>query len=98
MTLQTIDAVTAKRLIDKGALLVDIREPDEHVREHVPGARNTPLSRLGSLPANAKAVVFHCRSGARTSGNADRLAACWSTPSAWPRCTPRSARQPSRSP
>jgi rhodanese-related sulfurtransferase len=74
MTLQTIDAVTAKRPIDKGTLLVDIREPDEHAREHVPGARNTPLSRLGSLPANAKAVVFHCRSGARTSGNADRLA------------------------
>ena len=75
MTLQTIDPVTAKRLIDDGAVLVDIREPDEHAREHVPGARNTPLSRLDSLPADAKAIVFHCRSGARTSGNAARLAA-----------------------
>ena len=75
MTLQTIDPVTAKRLIDNGALLVDIREPDEHARERVPGARNTPLSRLGSLPADAKAIVFHCRSGARTSANAARLAA-----------------------
>jgi len=75
MTLQTIDPVTAKRLIDNGALLVDISEPDEHARERVPGARNTPLSRLGSLPADAKAIVFHCRSGARTSANAARLAA-----------------------
>jgi rhodanese-related sulfurtransferase len=75
MTLQTIDPLTAKRLIDNGALLVDIREPDEHARERVPGARNTPLSRLGSLATDAKAIVFHCRSGARTSGNASRLAA-----------------------
>ena len=75
MTLQTIDPAAAKRLIDQGAILVDIREPDEHARERVPGARNTPLSRLGTLPATAKAIVFHCRSGARTSANASRLAA-----------------------
>jgi len=75
MTLQTIDPATAKRMIDEGALLVDIREPDEHARERVPGARNAPLSRLGALPDNAKAIVFHCRSGARTSANAARLAA-----------------------
>ncbi len=76
MTLQTIDPVTAKRLVDNGgALLVDIREPGEYAREHVPGARNAPLSQLGSLPTDAKAIVFHCRSGARTSSNASRLAA-----------------------
>jgi len=74
MTLQTIDPAAAKRLIDEGAILVDIREPDEHGRERVPGARNAPLSRLDTLPANAKAMVFHCRSGARTSANAARLA------------------------
>ena len=75
MTLQTIDPATAQRPIDEGALLVDVREPDEHAREHVPGACNTPLSRLDALPANATAIVFHCRSGARTSVNASRLAA-----------------------
>lgn len=74
MPLQTIDTVAAKRLIDEGALLVDVREPDEHARERVPGARNVPLSRLGALPAEATAIVFHCRSGARTAANADRLA------------------------
>lgn len=75
MTLQTISPVAAKRLIDDGALLIDVREPDEHARERVPGARNRPMSRLSELPADAKAVVFHCRSGARTSANASRLAA-----------------------
>jgi rhodanese-related sulfurtransferase len=76
MALQTIDPARAKRLIDDGAVLVDIREPDEHARERVPGALNQPLARLDALQVGgAKAVIFHCRSGARTAGNAQRLAA-----------------------
>lgn len=74
--LPTIDALTAKRLIDEGALLIDIREPNEHAQERVPGARNQPLSRLAPIDAcGAKAVIFHCRSGARTALNSRRLAA-----------------------
>ena len=43
----TITAEAASRLIrEEGALLVDIREADEHAREHIPGSRNLPLSRL----------------------------------------------------
>lgn len=80
MSLQTIDAAAAKRLIDQGAILVDIREADEHARERVPGARNVPVSRLGTLPTGAKALVFHCRSGARTSANAARLEAAADCP------------------
>ena len=76
MSLSTIDASGARRLIDQGAILVDIREADEHAREHVPGARHNPLSRLAPVGAPAgKAVIFHCRSGARTAANAARLAA-----------------------
>ena len=91
MSLPTIDPVAAKRLLDEGAVLIDVREPDEHARERVPGARNRPLSRLGSRETGgaetggaetggaetggARAVIFHCRSGARTSANAARLAA-----------------------
>lgn len=75
MSLQSIDPVHAKRLIDEGALLVDIREPDEHARERVPGARNRPLANLADLrTGDAKVVIFHCRSGARTGANAERLA------------------------
>lgn len=76
MTLQTIDPVRARRLLDEGALLVDIREPDEFARERVPGARNQPLGNIANLATgNAKAVIFHCRSGNRTQLNAQRLAA-----------------------
>ncbi len=75
MTLPTIDAVRAKRLIDEGAILVDVREADERAREFVPGARHHALSRLSAIDAaGAKAVIFHCRSGARTAANAGRLA------------------------
>ena len=76
MSLPTIDVTGARRLLDQGAVLVDIREADERARERVPGARHNPLSRLASVDAPAgKAVIFHCHSGARTAANAARLAA-----------------------
>ena len=75
MTLPTISPQAARQLIDRGAVLVDIRELDEHRRERVPGARHEALSRLAAIDAGgAPAVVFHCRSGARTQANAQRLA------------------------
>jgi len=76
MSLPTINAARARQLIDQGAVLVDIRETDEHAREHVPGALSIPLSRLAEVDIPAgKAVIFHCRSGTRTAANAARLAA-----------------------
>lgn len=33
MSLRTIDAHAAKRLVDEGAILADIREGDEYARE-----------------------------------------------------------------
>jgi rhodanese-related sulfurtransferase len=77
MSLQTIPPHEAKRLLDQGAILVDIRETDEHAREHIPGARHLPLSRLDEADLAAhrgEIVIFHCRSGARTKGNRARLA------------------------
>ena len=75
MSLPTIDVARARDLLDHGAVLIDIREADEHARERVPGARHNPLSRLAAVDAPAgKAVIFHCRSGARTAANASRLA------------------------
>ena len=75
MTLPSIDAAQAKSLIDEGAILVDIREADERAREHVQGSHHNALSRLSAIDsAKSKAVVFHCRSGARTAANAGRLA------------------------
>jgi rhodanese-related sulfurtransferase len=77
MTLKHITAAEAKRLADQGALIVDIREPGEYFSENIPGALNAPLSRLGETPVSgAAAVVFHCKSGARTRMNAQALEAC----------------------
>lgn len=76
--LQTITPDQAARMLREGAALVDVREPDEHARERIPGARNLPLSRLAeaelAVPAG-RPVLFHCRSGARTAGQAAQLAA-----------------------
>lgn len=78
MPLATLNPTEAKHLLAQGAVLVDIREPDEHARENIPGARLAPLSRLDqadlALPEGQR-VIFHCRSGGRTQGNAARLAA-----------------------
>ena len=80
-------ADVAARLKARTAVLVDVREPDEHAREHVAGAVTAPLSafeaaNLGLTPG--KDVIFMCRSGNRTAGNCDRLAGesmvrpmCW---------------------
>lgn len=76
--MKRIDAATAAKLVAEGAVLVDIRERDEYAREHVPGARHHPLAQVdGASPApDARALIFHCRSGMRTSANVDALRAC----------------------
>jgi rhodanese-related sulfurtransferase len=77
--LKTITPEEAARLLrEEGATLLDVREPDEHARERIPGARNLPLSRLEEVEValhGGRPVLFHCRSGARTEGHAARLAA-----------------------
>ena len=76
--LKTISPTRAAELMRKGAVLIDIREADEHARERIPGARHHALSRIDartSIGAGDQVLVFHCRSGARTRGNAARLAA-----------------------
>ena len=78
MSLPHISPTKAKEQIDRGAILVDIREFDEHARSRIPAARHAPLSRLERLEigTEARAIIFHCRSGNRTASNASRLAQC----------------------
>jgi hypothetical protein len=62
MTLPTISAENAKRLVDEGAILVDIREADEHSREKIPSAHHMPLSKLDEAYLAAhegRPVLFH---------------------------------------
>ena len=50
MTPVNITPTEAKKLVDAGALLVDIREPDEYLREHIPGARLVAISSRRAAP------------------------------------------------
>lgn len=65
--------------IDTGrAVLIDIREADEYARSHIAGALSQPLSgweRAQLRLAPGADVIFTCRSGMRTQGACDRLAA-----------------------
>jgi len=78
MSLPSISPERAKHLLDQGAMLVDIREADEHARDRIVGARHLPLSKLDEADFAVHAgrpVVFHCKSGMRTRANSPRLAA-----------------------
>jgi rhodanese-related sulfurtransferase len=80
-TVTTLTPAQTRALLAEGAVLIDIREPDEHRRMRIPGARNMPLSSLARIEApHAKAIVFHCRSGARTAAQAQRLLAAADCP------------------
>lgn len=78
MSLPKIKAADARNLLEQGAVLVDIREADEHAREKIPGALHMPLSRLAEADLalhQGRPVIFHCKSGMRTMSNAGALAA-----------------------
>ena len=59
-----------------GAVTIDVREPDEYVAGHVPGARLMPMgevpSRLTELP-RARPVYVICQSGNRSQAIAHLL-------------------------
>ncbi|QLY70673.1 DUF2892 domain-containing protein [Citrobacter freundii] len=87
MTIGTISPREAQTLLAQGAKLIDIRDADEYLREHIPQAYLAPLSVLdqGLLPDNLRAdrIIFHCQSGKRTQNAATKLSAiaapaqCW---------------------
>ncbi len=60
----------AKALVDGGALLLDVREPDEWCIEHAPTAILLPVGRVlaqkDELPCDRRIVVM-CRSGGRSA-------------------------------
>ncbi len=77
MTPESVSPQEAKNLIDRGALLIDIRDPAEYLREHIPKAHLLPLT---DITAGKKLegtdrlpVIFHCLSGGRTTQNANAL-------------------------
>lgn len=77
--LRNIDPIRAEKWIKQDkAVLIDVREPDEYIREHIPQAHLVPLS--GFFPDDfpndrGKVAIFHCRSGARTEAAASQILA-----------------------
>ena len=78
-SLHKLSPQAVRERLDAGrAVLVDIREPDEYARSHIKGAQSQPLSQWekAHLTIDPDAdVIFTCRSGMRTAGACDRLAA-----------------------
>src|SRR5476649_1162705 len=78
MTPKFVTPVEAKALIEHGAVLIDIREPAEFLREHVPGATSFPVSdmiagkSITGLPTQ-QTIIFYCQAGSRTSQHAEIL-------------------------
>lgn len=72
--IKEIDANTLKSWLDRGeCVLIDVREPGEHAREHIAGARLLPLDRLDASALgsdSARRIVLHCASGTRSARGA----------------------------
>ncbi len=62
------------------AVIVDVREIDEHAREHIDGAVHMPLStfqpgRLARSVDSGKVLILHCRGGSRSADACTRVLA-----------------------
>jgi rhodanese-related sulfurtransferase len=77
-TIPEIDIHEAKKRVDNGALLVDVREQNEFDELRIPGSVLVPLSefqaRYEELPKD-KEIVMQCRSGARSGRSTEFLLA-----------------------
>lgn len=70
------DPALAHRLVEQeGALLLDVRSPQEFAQGHLPGAHNVPHTEIDARVAEVealvggdrgRAIVVYCRSGRRS--------------------------------
>jgi rhodanese-related sulfurtransferase len=78
MPLPEITVAELATRLDGGAVLFDVRNPDEYDEAHVPGARLVPLpevaDRLDEFPTDTEVLVI-CRSGARSATASEFLRA-----------------------
>ena len=68
-----ISLENAKNLLKKGALLVDVRNPDEFSHGTIEGSINIPLSELEYERLKGKAVLLYCKSGIRSAEGREKL-------------------------
>ncbi len=70
----------AKDLMDKGYIVIDVREREEYSQGHISGAKNIPLAGLENLiaevaPEKDQPILVHCLSGMRSQAGAKKLVA-----------------------
>src|SRR6476619_4891322 len=73
-----VDPAAVREQVGNGAVIVDVREPEEWGAGHIPGAIHVPKSYLesrieGAVPAHEKHVVLYCASGNRSAWAARTL-------------------------
>lgn len=73
----TSSALSIRNMIDKGALVVDVRTPGEFSDKSYPEAINIPLAvlptKLYKLESKDRSIVLYCLSGARSARGARYL-------------------------
>jgi adenylyltransferase/sulfurtransferase len=69
-TAPALDAEEARRLIEEGAQLIDVREPWEWAMSHIPGATLIPVGQVAQRTSEIdpnRVVVVQCASGQRSA-------------------------------
>jgi rhodanese-related sulfurtransferase len=63
-------SVNLKELVSNGAVIIDVRSPNEYKTGHIQGSKNYPLdilsSKLNELQKPGKPIITVCRSGTRS--------------------------------
>ena len=83
--MQCISERQAKKLMEAGAVVLDVRSPAEYAQGHIPRAINLPLdeiTRAGAIvPDRDQPIVLYCSAGVRSARAAAVLTAGgWTEP------------------
>ncbi len=66
-----VSSADAKKMVQDGAKLVDVRSAGEFGSGHIPGALNVPVGEIGAklklLGAKDQPVIVYCASGTRSA-------------------------------
>src|SRR5947209_11528154 len=73
-----VDPAAVREQASNGAVVIDVREPEEWAAGHIPGAKHVPKSYLesrieGAVPDRSQHLILYCASGNRSAWAARTL-------------------------
>ena len=72
---ETITTNEALELMDKGAIVIDVRSADEYNEGHIKSAINIPVDKIESITYDKdQTLIVYCASGVRSSNAVNILA------------------------